>query len=114
MREGAGGPSVVVPVGPGPGEDPVTAALVAACPPPWVGRGSVASGEVWVEDCCDRAGPALAISTATSRDGIAAAESEATFIMALLRSTVGRAHPTDTLSLPAEDTGLNREVPSGH
>jgi hypothetical protein len=56
----------------------------------------------------------LAISAATSSGAVAAAESEATFIMAVLQSIVGRAHPTDTLSLPAEDTGLNREVPSGH
>src|SRR5918994_45657 len=114
MREGAGGPSVVVPVGPGPGEDPVTAALVADCPAPWVGRGSVASGEVWVEGCCDRAGPVLAISAATSSGAVATAESEATFIMAVPPTSVAPAHPTDTLSLPAEDTGLNRGVPSGH
>ena len=56
IRAGAGGPSVFVPTGPGPGDDPVTAAPGATCPAPWAGRGSVAKGEVWVDGCCARAG----------------------------------------------------------
>ena len=63
---GAGGPSVFVPTGPGPGDDPVTAAPGATCPAPWAGRGSVAKGEVWVEGCCARAWPAPTASTRTA------------------------------------------------
>lgn len=103
---GAGGPSVFVPTGPGPGDDPVTAAPGATCPAPWAGRGSVARGEVWVEGCCARAWPAPTASTANS-DAAATAESDDGLVMVFLHSTIGDMHATERFRslLRVEATG---------